>query len=62
MTSSLIPTVEETNPTAQNAFRQDSFLIQGKRPLNRHTPSSSILVPDPAQKLNPSINVELVGG
>jgi hypothetical protein len=33
-----------------------------KRPLNRHTPPSFILVFTCAQKLSPSINVELVVG
>jgi hypothetical protein len=35
-------------------------LANSIRPLNRHTPRSPILALDYAQKLSPSINVELV--
>jgi hypothetical protein len=36
-------------------------LTNSIRPLLRHTPRSHILEPNPAQKLSPAINVELVG-
>src|SRR4029434_2645453 len=38
------------------------YFQQSIRPLSRHTPSSPILAPAHAQKLSPSINVELEGG
>jgi hypothetical protein len=38
------------------------FHVYGYRPFLRHTPPSLILALDYAQKLSPSINVELVGG
>jgi hypothetical protein len=35
--------------------------MHGYRPLSRHTPSCPILAPEHAQKLNPSIYVQLGG-
>jgi hypothetical protein len=36
--------------------------LSKKRPFLRHHPTGPILVPDPAQKLSPSISAQLVVG